>query len=68
MFLLECVQAQYHVLEDIIVQVMALEVSHQAVNQVAFFEKKVTLELSLEAPHDCEVDGISDFDLGRHLD
>jgi hypothetical protein len=56
------------VLEDIIIQVMALEVGHQAVNQVAFFEKKVTLELSFEAPHDCEVDGISDFDLGRHFD
>jgi len=51
------------VLEDIIVEFVALEIIHQAVDQIAFFEKKITLELSFEAANYCKVNTISDFNL-----
>lgn len=55
-------------LKDIVVDFVALQVIHEAADQVAFSKQEIDLELGLQAAHGSEVDVVPDFDFGGHLD
>lgn len=64
LILLESLQAYDHVLEDEVVEVVALQVVHETVDQVAFLKQEINLELCLQAADNSEIEVVPDFDLG----